>query len=200
MKVSGSRTFYRSCVSARKHSIWLLAGAVAHWFRYTRRGKREHRRNQCISYDRPRDRHCNSCSGCAQSFCRRLGRGPVQRRNLAALAVLLGHAFPVFLNFHGGKAVASFLGAYVYLAPLPVAAVAVVFFVTVWRTRYISLGSLLGAITFPLAVWIIQRPQHWPLLVCSILSCTLIVWRHRGNIERLRSGQENAFSLRRARA
>ncbi len=120
--------------------------------------------------------------------------------NLAALAVLLGHAFPVFLNFHGGKAVASFLGAYVYLAPLPVAAVAVVFFVTVWRTRYISLGSLLGAITFPLAVWIIQRPQHWPLLVCSILSCTLIVWRHRGNIERLRSGQENAFSLRRARA
>jgi glycerol-3-phosphate acyltransferase PlsY len=119
--------------------------------------------------------------------------------NLAALAALVGHAFPVFLNFKGGKAVASFLGAYLYLAPIPVAAVAVVFFATVWRTRFISLGSLMGAITFPLAVWIIQRPQHWPLIVCSILSCALVIWRHQGNIVRLRSGQEHAFSVRRAR-
>ncbi len=119
--------------------------------------------------------------------------------NLAALAALIGHAFPVFLNFKGGKAVASFLGVYLYLAPIPIAAVAVVFFVTVWRTRFISLGSLMGAITFPIAVWIIQRPQHWPLIVCSILSSALVIWRHQGNIVRLRSGQENAFSLRRAR-
>ena len=130
----------------------------------------------------------------------RLTGGSELWTNLAGVAVLLGHAFPVFLNFRGGKAVASFLGAYLYLAPVPIAAVAVIFFATVWRTRFISLGSLMGAITFPLAVWIIQRPAHWPLMVCSILTSALVIWRHYGNIVRLRSGQEHSFSLRRSGA
>src|SRR5580704_6764774 len=70
----------------------------------------------------------------------------------SAVAVMAGHAFPVFLGGKGGKAVASFTGAYLCLTPLPLAATAVVFIVMVAVTRYISVGSIVGAVAFPLAV------------------------------------------------
>jgi len=113
----------------------------------------------------------------------------------AALAVLLGHAFPVFLRFKGGKAVASFVGAFLCLSPLALAAVVVVFVAVVAWSRYISLGSILGALTFPLAVWLIQHPPL-PVLAAAALGGALIIWRHKSNIQRLRAGTENAFSLR----
>jgi len=113
----------------------------------------------------------------------------------AALAVLLGHAFPVFLRFKGGKAVASFVGAFLCLSPLALAAVVVVFVAVVAWSRYISLGSILGALTFPLAVWLIQHPPL-PVLAAAALGGALIIWRHKSNIRRLRAGTENAFSLR----
>ena len=113
----------------------------------------------------------------------------------AALAVLLGHAFPVFLRFKGGKAVASFVGAFLCLSPLALAAVVVVFVAVVAWSRYISLGSILGALTFPLAVWLIQHPPL-PVLAAAVLGGALIIWRHKSNIRRLRAGTENAFSLR----
>lgn len=128
----------------------------------------------------------------------RLTDGDPVWTSAAAVAALLGHVFPVFLRFKGGKAVASFLGAYLYIAPVAILATAVVFFVTVWRTKYISLGSLLGAVTFPLAVWLIIRP-HWPLVVASILSSALVIWRHKANIARLRQGDESMFSFGRSR-
>ncbi len=115
----------------------------------------------------------------------------------AAVAVLLGHVFPVFLNFKGGKAVASFTGAFLYLTPAAVLAVFVVFVLAVWKTRFISMGSVLGALTFPLAVWMIVRP-HWPVEAASLIAAALILWRHAGNIERLRAGTESVFSLRRS--
>src|SRR5579863_7086057 len=68
--------------------------------------------------------------------------------SLAALAVMAGHAFPVFLKFRGGKAVASFIGAFLYLTPLPLAAVLVLFVITVAATRAISAGSIMAAGTF----------------------------------------------------
>jgi glycerol-3-phosphate acyltransferase PlsY len=113
----------------------------------------------------------------------------------AALAVLLGHAFPVFLKFQGGKAVASFVGAFLCLSPLALAAVVVVFVAVVAWSRHISLGSILGALTFPLAVWLIQHPPL-PVLAAAALGGALIIWRHKSNIQRLRAGTENAFSLR----
>src|SRR5947209_6478038 len=70
--------------------------------------------------------------------------------SLAALAVIAGHAYPVFLKFKGGKAVASFVGAMVCLAPLAMAAEVVVFVAVVVWTRHISLGSIVGAATIPL--------------------------------------------------
>lgn len=110
----------------------------------------------------------------------------------AAVMVMLGHAFPVFLKFQGGKAVASFVGAYLCLTPLPLAASLVVFFVTVAASRYISLGSVLAAGTFPLGVYLISHPPA-PVLAASLVSGAFIVWRHKSNLERLRAGSENVF-------
>lgn len=113
----------------------------------------------------------------------------------AALAVLLGHAFPVFLGFRGGKAVASFVGAFLYLTPLPLLATAVVFFAVVAVSRFISLGSIIGACCFPLAVYLILHPA-WPVLAASLLASLLVLVRHRSNMERLRAGTENVLSFK----
>ena len=113
----------------------------------------------------------------------------------AALAVMAGHAFPVFLGGKGGKAVASFTGAYLYLTPVPLAATVVVFVVMVAATRHISVGSIMGAAAFPLAVWLISHPPL-PFTLAAIASGALIIYRHRDNIDRLRAGTEHVFSVR----
>ena len=110
----------------------------------------------------------------------------------AALAVMIGHSFPIFLKFHGGKAVASFLGAFLYLTPVPLLAVLAVFLIAVAVTRYVSFGSVLAAGTFPFAVFLILHPD-WPILVAALLAGSLIVYRHRPNLERIRSGTEHRF-------
>jgi acyl phosphate:glycerol-3-phosphate acyltransferase len=112
--------------------------------------------------------------------------------SLAALAVMAGHAFPVFLKFRGGKAVASFIGAFLYLTPLPLAAVLVLFVITVAATRAISAGSIMAAGTFPLGVWLILHPPA-PVLIASLIAGTFIVYRHKSNMERLHAGTENRF-------
>ena len=112
--------------------------------------------------------------------------------SLAALAVMAGHAFPIFLKFQGGKAVASFIGAFLYLTPLPLAAVLVLFVITVAVTKAISAGSILAAGTFPLGVWIIDHPAA-PVVVASLIAGAFVVFRHKANIERLRAGTENQF-------
>ncbi len=122
----------------------------------------------------------------------RLTHGDPLWTSLAALAVMAGHAYPVFLKFHGGKAVATFLGAYALLAPLPLFAILLVFVTTVAATRFISLGSILAAGTFPLAVWLIDHPGP-PLVVSALVSGAFIVYRHRENIRRLHAGTENVF-------
>lgn len=134
----------------------------------------------------------------AVALASRLTGGDEVWTGAAAVAVLLGHIFPVFLRFHGGKAVASFIGAYLYLAPIPLLAVLAVFVAAVWRTKFISLGSVLAAGLFPLAVWIVMRP-HWPLVLASIVSAALILWRHKGNIARLHQGTEHVFTFARSR-
>jgi acyl phosphate:glycerol-3-phosphate acyltransferase len=113
---------------------------------------------------------------------------------LAAVAVIIGHAFPAVLKFKGGKAVASFVGAFAYLAPLPLLAITIVFILVVAVTRFISLGSVVGAGLFPAAVWMIDHPDT-RLVLAALAGGAFIIWRHRANIERLRAGTENAFTL-----
>lgn len=124
----------------------------------------------------------------------RLTDGNTLWMSAAALAVVAGHAFPIFLGFKGGKAVASFVGAFLCLTPLAMAAVTVVFIIVVAKTRHVSMGSITGAATFPLAVFLILHPPA-PVLLASVLGGAFIIWRHRGNIERLRSGTENVLSF-----
>src|SRR5881396_2007371 len=103
----------------------------------------------------------------------RLTDNNVQVTSAAALAVMAGHAFPVFLRFQGGKAVASFVGAFLRLTPIPLTAVLVVFVIIVAVTRHISVGSIVGAAMLPLAVWLILHPE-WPVLTASIVAGAFI--------------------------
>lgn len=114
----------------------------------------------------------------------------------AALTVLIGHAWSVFLKFTGGKAVASCVGAFAYLTPLPLLAVVLLFVgVTAW-TRYLSLGSVVAAGLFPLACFMILHPG-WPVLAASLGAAILVVTRHKDNIARIRAGEERVFRFRR---
>lgn len=126
-----------------------------------------------------------------------LTQGNLYFTSAAALAVLVGHSFSIWLRlidgrFSGGKAVASFLGAFGFLTPLPVLAVAVVFFVVLATTRYVSLSSICGAGLFPIACWMILHPD-WPILLSALAAGVLVIWRHSGNIQRIRAGEERVF-------
>jgi glycerol-3-phosphate acyltransferase PlsY len=112
--------------------------------------------------------------------------------SLAALAVMAGHAYPVFLKFQGGKAVASFIGAFLYLTPIPMIAALVVFIIVVAATRQISMGSIVAAGSLPLATWLIEHPPSI-VIVATLIAAAFVVYRHRANIERIRSGTESAF-------
>src|SRR6516225_951369 len=102
----------------------------------------------------------------------------------AALAVIAGHAYPVFLRFKGGKAVASFMGAFLYVAPIPLLASLIVFAAVVAKTRYISAGSIMAVASFPLAVWLISHPPH-EVIVHTLIAAAFIVYRHKENIGRI---------------
>ena len=125
----------------------------------------------------------------------RLNGGDLSAVALAAVAVMIGHCYPVFLNFKGGKAVACFLGAFIYFAPSAVAVTVVAFVIVVAISKYVSLGSLAGTVVFPLAVWILG-PHLRSALWASIAASLLVIFRHKGNIARLRSGTEAPFSLK----
>jgi len=120
--------------------------------------------------------------------------GSIQWMSLAALAVMAGHAYPIFLKFRGGKAVASFVGAFLYLTPVPLLTVLAVFVIAVAVTRFISLGSVLAAGFFPVAVLLIEHPP-WIVLLCAFIAGAFIVLRHRSNMQRIHAGNENVFSF-----
>ena len=107
----------------------------------------------------------------------------------AAIAALVGHIFPVWLGFRGGKGVATSVGIFLVLAPIASLCAGVVFVAIVLLTRYVSLGSITAAILIPVLVWVLSDSQ--PLLIAAIVGAALIVFAHRGNIQRLASGTES---------
>jgi acyl phosphate:glycerol-3-phosphate acyltransferase len=119
--------------------------------------------------------------------------GAPEWTSLAALAVMAGHAYPVFLKFKGGKAVATFTGAFAYLTPLPLAALVVLFIAVVAVTHYISAGSIVAAAAFPFGVWMILHPPV-QVTAAAFIAGAFIVYRHKSNWARLRAGVENRFS------
>ncbi|HYJ84444.1 MAG TPA: glycerol-3-phosphate 1-O-acyltransferase PlsY [Pyrinomonadaceae bacterium] len=129
--------------------------------------------------------------------------GPLQQANywwvtVAAVAVIVGHMFPVWLRFRGGKGVATGVGVFLALAPLAVALAAILFVLIVWKTRYVSLGSMAAAMAIPvfvLAQNAFIRPVSplAPVVSASTIGAALIIFAHRGNIGRLIEGSESKF-------
>lgn len=117
----------------------------------------------------------------------------------AAIAAVVGHIFPIWLRFKAGKGVATGLGVFLGIAPLAVLASAVVFFIVVAITRFISLGSILAAGTMPLWAWLLQRSDaDLPKILTALtVSALLIIARHHENIQRLIAGTENRFGATR---
>ena len=115
----------------------------------------------------------------------------------AAVTVLLGHIFPIWLGFRGGKGVATAIGVFLALAPLAVLIAGVVFLAIVLSTRYVSLGSIAGALVVALVIALEHFAQHQPIfdsiLFAAIGCAALIVFAHRQNISRLIQGTENKF-------
>ncbi|HEX8147515.1 MAG TPA: glycerol-3-phosphate 1-O-acyltransferase PlsY [Pyrinomonadaceae bacterium] len=114
----------------------------------------------------------------------------------AAAAAVLGHVFPVWLKFRGGKGVATGLGVFLVLAPIATLCALLLFVVVVWLWRYVSLGSIAAATVLPLAVWSLGAPgigdrATRPLLLLSVLGAALIVFMHRANVGRLLRGEES---------
>jgi glycerol-3-phosphate acyltransferase PlsY len=107
----------------------------------------------------------------------------------AAIAALVGHIFPVWLRFRGGKGVATGVGIFLVLAPVALLCAGVIFVAIVALTRYVSLGSIVAAILIPVFVWLLSDLR--PLLIAAIVGAALIVLAHRGNIQRLASGTES---------
>ena len=116
---------------------------------------------------------------------------------LAAFFAIVGHMFPVWLRFKGGKGVATSVGAFLGIAPLAVLVCLVVFVVIVAATRYVSLGSILAAAVFPIAAWWLNpETRDAAVMAFIVASALLIVLRHKDNIGRLLAGNENRFGGR----
>ena len=113
---------------------------------------------------------------------------------VAGVVAIIGHCYPVYLRFMGGKGVATAFGIFLLLDPQALLGGCLVFLVAVALTRYISLGSVLAAIAVPLLTLLFSRPLPMALSACAIGA--LIVWRHRDNLQRLLAGTENRFGAR----
>ncbi len=119
---------------------------------------------------------------------------------VAALAAIMGHLFPVWLGFRGGRGVATSVGVFLPICWMAVLAALVIWFVVLLFWRYVSLSSVTAAASLPLLIYLLYAPGHAPPLVVSVgatLAAVMIVVRHRPNIERLIAGTEPRFTFRR---
>jgi glycerol-3-phosphate acyltransferase PlsY len=113
----------------------------------------------------------------------------------AGAAAVVGHIYPVWLRFHGGKGVAVAAGAFAILAPAATVVATLVFVTAAGFTRVVSLGSVAATVTLPSAAWLIGAPTS--VLAAAIGIAALILFRHRANVRRIASGTERRFGERR---
>jgi acyl phosphate:glycerol-3-phosphate acyltransferase len=117
---------------------------------------------------------------------------------LAAIFALLGHCFPVWLRFKGGKGVATALGVFLMLSPLAALSALLVFIFVSLAWRYVSLGSVSAAAAMPLLMYFLWAPGHAPPLVVdfgTLFASALIIFKHDANLQRLVDGTEPKFSI-----
>jgi glycerol-3-phosphate acyltransferase PlsY len=107
----------------------------------------------------------------------------------AMLAVVIGHCYPVWLKFRGGKGVAAGFGAFVVVAPLSALAALVIWFLVLVISRWVALASMVASAVFPLALKLIDRPDMFILISVSA-AAVLIIFRHSSNIRKMLTGEE----------
>ena len=112
----------------------------------------------------------------------------------AGTAAIVGHIYPVWLRFHGGKGIAVAAGAFAILAPIATMAATLVFVTAVVITRVVSLGSVAATIALPPAAWLVGAPRS--VVVAAVGSASLILFRHRANVRRIATGTERRFGDR----
>ncbi len=119
---------------------------------------------------------------------------------LAGLGALIGHCFPVWLRFHGGKGVATGAGIIAVLCPLALVTAIGLWILMVIFWRYVSLASIAAAAAMPLLVYLLWAPRHAPPLAVSLgtlAAAALIIWKHDANLQRLFAGEEPRFTTSR---
>jgi glycerol-3-phosphate acyltransferase PlsY len=117
---------------------------------------------------------------------------------IAGLSALLGHCFPIWLGFHGGKGVATAAGIFLVLCPPAFLGAAILFVLVVAYWRFVSLGSIAAAASMPLLIYFLWAPHHAPpyaVTFGSLAAALLIVYKHGANIQRLVQGDEAKFSF-----
>ncbi len=112
----------------------------------------------------------------------------------AGLASVIGHIYPVWLGFRGGKGVATAAGVFAVLAPLAVAIASAVFVVSVWISRYISVGSIAAAVALAATAAASEAPA--PVVAGACIAALIVMHRHRGNIARVMAGTERRVGQR----
>jgi glycerol-3-phosphate acyltransferase PlsY len=112
----------------------------------------------------------------------------------AGMAAIVGHVYPFWLHFRGGKGVATACGVFAILTPVAAAPALAVFISTVWITKYVSLGSVLASLALPPIAY--ATGSSAPVVIVACAACALIVFRHRSNVVRLRTGTERRLGAR----
>ena len=113
---------------------------------------------------------------------------------LAGLAAIVGHVYPIWLRFRGGKGVATACGVFSILTPFAVPPALAIFVVTVWATKYVSLGSVLATLALPPIAYAIGNPRA--AVFAALAAAAIIVFRHRTNLARLLTGTERRLGTR----
>jgi len=136
----------------------------------------------------------DAAKGTAAVIAARVMSGNVVIVTAAGLAAIVGHIYPAWSGFRGGKGVAASAGVFAVLAPVATAIAALVFVGTIAATRFISAGSLAGALALPVAAVISDLPE--PVIGGTVLASVIVIGRHRDNLSRLMAGNERRIGLR----
>ena len=133
-------------------------------------------------------------------FCRPQLSGSEEYGNIqlgSGIACLMGHIFPIYAGFRGGKGVATSAGALLALTPVATLIGIAIWVIVFWMTRYVSLASITAAVVLPIVILVVRSHDQnngRPLVYSSVCVAAVVIWRHRSNLSRLIRGTEPRFT------